>query len=91
MRRHPRPFPLPILASFGLLHVVLNSKVGATFDVEIVEEVDDDDEALPIDSFNVYLVGVTSEHRIDKRVGTAGPRQTCKPWSCQKKSTACSR
>jgi hypothetical protein len=60
MRRHPRPFPLPILASFGLLHVVLNAKVGANFDVEIVKEVDDDDEAPPIDSFNVYLTSLAS-------------------------------
>jgi hypothetical protein len=42
----------------GLLHVVLDAKVGATFDVEVVKKVNDDDEALPIDSFNVYLVGV---------------------------------
>jgi hypothetical protein len=41
-----------------LLHVVLDAKVGATFDVEVVKKVNDDDEALPIDSFNVYLVGV---------------------------------
>jgi hypothetical protein len=60
MRRHPRPFPLPILASFGLLDVVLNAKVGATFNVEVVEKVDDDDEALPIDSFNVYLTSLAS-------------------------------
>jgi hypothetical protein len=60
MRRHPRPFPLPILASFGLLDVVLNPKVGATFDAEVVEKVDDDDEALPVDSFNVYLTSLAS-------------------------------
>jgi hypothetical protein len=46
----------------GLLHVVLDAKVRATLNVKVAKEVDDDDKALPIDSFDVHLVGVTSEH-----------------------------